>query len=276
MKMGKIYIYGTVFNNASRINDCLESIKPLEPEHIFIVDNYSNDLTYEILSNTKNVTVIQKHCNRGLGRDMALEMLRSAHPNDDDLTLYIDMDVIYKKKWIDLVKGLQDSIKDNQIHIFSGIANAKTQLSFDWKNLMMGEDWERLARMKKSGVEIIGIKDAQELIDRGAIDRKVMWDNEWNMNDVSTDFQADRERRYAKNKLQLMMRWYITLVDGARGIGYHSLSDFYSTYKRLRGDSLFARTVFTIAYMIATIKGIYRYDDKLSNDSYVMGHDLLH
>jgi hypothetical protein len=179
--------------------------------------------------------------------------------------------VIYKKKWIDLVQCQRREMRQNQIHIWSGIARAATQLKFPWAPITMGEDWERLARMKRAGVEILGLDGARDLANAATVDRKILWDNDYMTNDVPTDFQADRERRYAKNEFQLAIRWYHALVDSARGNAYHSFHDFYATYKRLRGDSIIARFAFAATYAVAKSKGIYYHDDNLSNDDYVMG-----
>lgn len=66
-----LYIYGTIYNNINRVLLSLESLQQIKYKKIFIVDNFSNDGTYEALKDNRsnyNLEVIQIKCNRGRGR----------------------------------------------------------------------------------------------------------------------------------------------------------------------------------------------------------------
>ncbi|OWP53125.1 N-glycosyltransferase [Candidatus Micrarchaeum sp.] len=100
-----LFIYGTVFNNASRVQACIDSLMPLKYAKIFVVDNYSTDGTYETLKNIENLVVIRKKCSHGLGRKIALEKALNK-AGDEDFLMYVDFDTVYNKEYIDLVKKI--------------------------------------------------------------------------------------------------------------------------------------------------------------------------
>ena len=99
--MSKIYIYGTVYNNRFRIDKVLDSLAKLEPYNLFVVDNYSNDGTWEYLKALKsrkiNLFLYRKHCTRGKGRDIALKYLyKVGKPNDNDL-IFLSILILFIK-----------------------------------------------------------------------------------------------------------------------------------------------------------------------------------
>ena len=93
-----LFIYGTVFNNAGRVKECIESLKPLNYKKIFAVDSCSTDGTYEIINKIPNVSVERKRCSHGLGRQIAMSnALKEA--KDEDFLMYVDFDTIYYKTY---------------------------------------------------------------------------------------------------------------------------------------------------------------------------------
>jgi glycosyltransferase involved in cell wall biosynthesis len=158
----KLYIYGTVFNNANTIKKSILSIIPLNPTKIFIVDNFSTDDTIKILENLKKenkcpIVFLQKKCTRGLGRNIAMQMaLREAKSND--VLMYMDFDTIIFKRGLKVIKNIIKKIEKNQISIFNGISLAATNKRLPWLNLNYGEDVERLARAKFLGIKITNIR----------------------------------------------------------------------------------------------------------------------
>ena len=96
-----LYIYGTVYNNKSRIIDCLNSLDKIKtPKKFLIIDNYSTDGTYEILKNVKDVKIKRVKCSRGKGRQLAMELSKDIADNNDPylflvLTLHISLNKLF-------------------------------------------------------------------------------------------------------------------------------------------------------------------------------------
>ena len=93
-----ISIYATVYNNFSKVKESLNSIIKQFSDfstsfEFVIVDNYSNDGTWEILQKFakkyKNIKLIREHCSRGKGRAIAF------NNTCGDYTFYVDLDTIY-------------------------------------------------------------------------------------------------------------------------------------------------------------------------------------
>ncbi len=260
-----IYIYGTVFNNATTVERAIQSIIPLKPLKIFIVDNFSNDNTFEIIRNSKlnlkvKIQAAQAKCTRGLGRNIALEMAL-AEARDDDVLMYMDFDVKALKLGLRIIKKRLNNIKSNQISIFNHISLALTNKELPWLDLNAGEDFERLARAKSLGYKILDIKNMLKYTKRNGY-KNLLFDNASSLG----SYGVDREVRYAKNKFKLTIRLFKILIDTERGIAYQSLKEFYSTSKVKKYHTLIA---YAIAYFCAKIKGVYSYS-KLPNNKYVL------
>ncbi len=156
----KLYIYGTVMNNAKWVEDSINSIMPLHPELIVITDNHSTDGTTEILKNmiAKGYPIMLiegKNWSRGLGRQKALEVIYKI-AKDTDFATYIDLDTIYSEKYINAIKEQMNKFQDNEVG-YSMLCTVKTNKLAEWKNLQMGEDWERAAHLVSQGVNIKAI-----------------------------------------------------------------------------------------------------------------------
>ena len=97
-----------MFNNKDTVINSLNSIQFINYERIFIVDNYSNDGTYEILENNREkyrLEIKRIKCTRGLGRQKAMEMAMS-FAKEDDYLMTIDFDTIYEKNFDEYVNEI--------------------------------------------------------------------------------------------------------------------------------------------------------------------------
>ena len=86
----------------------LESLKRIKYKQIFIVDNFSNDGTYEALKDNManyNLELIQIKCNRGRGRQLAMEMAMKI-ATDSDYLMTVDFDTIYEDNLTTLLTAL--------------------------------------------------------------------------------------------------------------------------------------------------------------------------
>ena len=96
----------------------------------------------------------RKHCTRGKGKEIAVEYLyKVGKPNDNDLIFYTDFDTIYKEPFIKKIKHLLKKPEQNTLYITFKIVIAKINF-YGWENLNLGEDLERCARIKRSGINV--------------------------------------------------------------------------------------------------------------------------
>lgn len=252
-----IYIYGTLYNNINRIQECIKSISGLAPYKLFVVDNHSDDGSYEYLLGLKKgymksinseIHVFRGKYTRGKARDIALKKLFDiGRPKDKDIVLYIDFDVIYKRPFINLVSRESEHPTDG-IGIFCiGMASIAQLNKHGWCNLHVGEDYERLARLKSMGVPIRKI--SREEFSKYAENDKAEGD----------------EHRYVSG-LRYYIRIYKNLIDNERGLAFKSFKAFYSQRKR---KSTIEAPIWLSAYIIAKLMGVYSYNEKLDNRSYV-------
>ncbi len=143
----------TSYNNAKRINECLESIikaaKNFEYQ-IVIVDNYSNDSTFEILQRYKAsnfpLNIIQHKCYRGRGRQLAYKLSKGKN------IVYFDTDCYYDtKKLSQLLTGYVNwKYKDEKSLLGFGILQIHPRDVIEkvggWRNLNRAEDIDLIAR----------------------------------------------------------------------------------------------------------------------------------
>ncbi|MEM0201874.1 MAG: glycosyltransferase family 2 protein [Candidatus Micrarchaeaceae archaeon] len=250
-------IYGTVYNNADLIEKCLRSISGLKPYHIYVVDNFSTDKTYNILKKHKAVSIKRLKCSRGKGRDVALAMmLKKAAP--DDPVMYLDFDTIFSPEYVSMLLKKIRTIKPNEMYnLFNGLSLASTNANLPWRNLNAAEDWERLARAKSMGIHLL--QDRTEMFKfRSFVNNR----------EALGYLARDRERRYASGWLSLNMRLLRMLVDNERGRAHKSFGEFYEISSK---KSVKSCLLFLAAYLCARIIGIYSYDPKKSNKEYVLG-----
>ncbi|AAT42886.1 glycosyltransferase [Picrophilus oshimae] len=233
-----LYIYGTIFNNAGTVLNSLASIKNINYEKIFIVDNYSNDGTYEILEKNKEkyrLEIKRMKCKRGLGRQKAMEMAMVI-ARDDDYLMTMDFDTIYGDDFTEYVNEIIKEPRYNSI--FSGFLCLKEiNKNVPWRNLNSAEDWERMGHFASLGFDLY-LSDF----------------------DIKNQFVSGlREKRYAKG-LKFYYRSFYTVIDFQRGYCFKSFKDFISLFKHKKYSS-----ILYFLYIISKFYEKYCYDDKLNN-----------
>jgi glycosyltransferase involved in cell wall biosynthesis len=257
----QLYIYATSFNNADRIDQCLKSIAPLKPKKIIIVDNLSTDGMLEKLKAHKEITVVSQRCTMGRGRQIALDMIL-AEADDNDKVLYIDTDTIYKPPWIRLMKR---RIRHNQYSLFGALSTVKTNRKLPWRKLTGGEDFERCARAKVQGCQILDIPKTKNVF----VTPEAAVSNIYSDNDPGMGIHMDdRTKRYSRGKLSKIVRLAQFLITQQRAEAHKSFRSYYAICKH---KSAFNKCAYFIAYHIANVMGVYSYDKKLCNPELVLG-----
>lgn len=143
-------IYGTVYNNAKYVENCLNSLVDALPNfdddyELVIVDNYSTDGTFKKLlkfsEKHKNVKLLRVKCTRGKGRDIALKN------TSGDYVFYIDFDDVFEKEFGVIIEKLKKLCTRRTIWQY-GFSTRDTSIEVigGWMNLNYGEDWEFFAR----------------------------------------------------------------------------------------------------------------------------------
>ncbi|MEM0143975.1 MAG: glycosyltransferase, partial [Candidatus Parvarchaeum sp.] len=140
--MNKLYIYGTILNNAEWVADSIASLERLKPERIMITDAGSTDGTKEILQNLAkkygNIAVEEYYkCKRGKGRQEALNNIYNV-AEDSDLVMSVDFDNVYSDFMVNYIKEKSNKVKDMEAYNF-GLMTIKTSKLAEWKDLNYGE-----------------------------------------------------------------------------------------------------------------------------------------
>ncbi len=140
-----LYIYSTVYNNAKRVRESIDSIKKINVDKkIFIIDNYSTDGTYEILLSINDITVKREKCTRGKGRQLAMEMAEK-EATDTDFFMTFDLDTIYTDNFAILIEWALKNIGSNDVVFMNFLCKKQTNFKIPWRDINNGEDWERAA-----------------------------------------------------------------------------------------------------------------------------------
>jgi glycosyltransferase involved in cell wall biosynthesis len=251
--MNNLYIYGTCFNNANRIKECLKSIAPLNPKRIFIVDNCSTDDSFRLLEASDKVFVIRKKCSRGAGRNISMGIAMKESKASDRF-MYIDLDCIYNQAFIDYINKASQKLKPMELYCINylyALSTYNTNIVLEWKNLQAGEDWERIAHAISSGIKVHNIID----------EAGKYYKNE----EVKGNGQMAREKRYAKG-IGVYIRIFRWTRDVQRGEAYKSFKDFYEKQPH---KNLITFAVQYFAYCMGNLMGVYSYDKKLNNIEYI-------
>jgi glycosyltransferase involved in cell wall biosynthesis len=235
-----LYIYGTIFNNHDIVLRSLESIKELPYQKIIVTDNYSTDGTYELLVENKdkyNLCIIRHKCNRGIGRQMAMEeALKESSKND--YLMSVDFDTIYGSDFIKFVSSVIISPVENTIYNnFLSLHEANEAVP--WRNLNNGEDWERMAHFGSLGFQI-------KIGDFEVNNQRVI---------------GSRDKRYA-NGLKYYIRVFRNTVDLQVSWCFKSYSEFYEHVKK-------RKLIVFLAYILSKFFKNYCYDAKLNNRDFV-------
>lgn len=244
----RLFLYGTVYNNANRIDACLDSLRRFRADGIFIVDNFSTDGTYEKMQKREDLKVIRLRCTRGKGRQAALdEALKLAGP--DDLILNIDLDVVYKEPYIECLEEYKERVKDDEFYSLGFLSTPYTNKKVPWMNLNASDDVERNARALTKGVKIYEVHPPEDM-EKYLENEKVA---------------GIREGRYASGYLGLQRRFFKALIDAERGSD-KSFDEFYSNSP---GKTFMHWLIYRTTYTIAKMEGVYSYNSDLNNYDYV-------
>ena len=218
-------VYGTVYNSHKTVEAVIKNIFDTFSEiknniEVVIVDNYSDDGTYEIIKKMQenyNILLYRKQCTRGEGRNFAFSKTTGKYVlNRDFDDVYID-----KTMYILLTK-FNDYLEKNTIinemskrEVIENIGN--------WSNLNAGEDVELKARAIKNNVRTFSIP-AVTGMNYNVFEKK-----------SSTGKTLLNENRYTKGKIKYIERSARWLRDTTLGYGI-KLSDF----KNFSADYKFA------------------------------------
>ncbi len=271
-----LYIYSSVYNNCNTIEESIKSLEPLAPYKLFVVDNYSTDGTYEKLLNYKQITVIQKKCTLGKGRGLALDMVLNKAHNSDPV-FYIDLDTVLTDKGIAYIKKSTRSLKPDIFFAIGNLGTVSTHRKVPWKNLIFAEEVEHAANAISSGVKLY------------YFDHNKIYDY---VGDLGPNVSiAKRQFRYAKGFYKYI-RLFRCLIDSERGYAFNGPIQFLnnSISKQKIEDSkkhlipsltghgiayfILYLTIYTTAFFIAMLLGVYRYDKNLTNQEYISTSEL--
>ena len=251
-----LYIYGTVYNNKSVITDSISSLDKIKSPHKFlIIDNFSTDGTYELLDslrNIYNIDVKRVKCSRGLGRQLAMEMVMH-ESNDDDLFFYFDLDTIFTDLAVAIIEYFIQTMDKNDVVRIMGILCYKSiNFNVPWKDLNNGEDFERNAHFIALNYNVINIINEDE----------ILYYNE--------KVEGMRDRRY-EHGYKYYIRQLKNTIELTEGQGINSSK---KVKQSIHGAQHFKYCVYIplyITYFYVKIfhkRNIYSYNNELINSNY--------
>jgi len=228
----EICIYGTVYNNASYVEESIKSI--YRPEyHVVIVDNYSTDGTWERLLELRkeyNLQLYRYRCSRGLGRNIALHKCP-----ENSLTAYFDLDTIYYDAYHRVIHAAETYGSASALGVV--VVNREYAIRRGgWRDLNVGEDTDFSVRMNPA-VHI------PVIIGENALPSTPLF---------------RREKRYAGGLKAYYKRFVKNHLDYSRATGLSTLH-----MVRLRSKRLILLSPLILPYL--RFKKPYRYYDKLLN-----------
>jgi glycosyltransferase involved in cell wall biosynthesis len=196
----RISVYGTVYNNANLLEDSLQSILKLRKQiknlEIVIVDNFSQDGTWEILQNYsrkyRNFKIYQVKCSRGRGRQIAY------WKSTGELIFYVDFDVVHSTAFRKFIIYLASNYKpkNNEIWLPSFFCSREIMKKVGgWRDFNFGEDWELFARAISRGFKLKHV-----MIPVG-------------VDEITT---THREKRYTKTTVSSLKRRIRNVIDAFR------------------------------------------------------------
>ena len=247
-----LYIYGTIYNNANRIQKCLESIKNLDYEKLFVIDNYSTDGTYEFLEKNKDkykLILTRLKCNRGIGRQKSMEMAMKM-ANFDDYLMTMDFDTIYDISFVNFVNEIIK--KQYKNCVFNNYLCLRDINQIEWKPVNNGEDWERNANFVYHGYALF--------------DKKIVGINEVVI--------GSRDKRYAKG-LKLYYRIFKNAIELQRTWCFKSFKENYEFANKQSKLKNNRKMILFLSYIIAKMQKNYCYDKILNNNAYVKKHKII-
>ena len=233
----RLCLYGTVLNSVDTVERSIESVFRPDAEMV-VVDGGSTDGTYEKLlemSKEYNLKVYRlPGSSRGLGRGYAL--LKCP---EGSYAAYFDLDDEYNEYFHRSVEWGMSQGAPNPLYYLVSRDYAIARGS--WRDLNFAEDVEFFAR--------VGFRYHFPVLFRqrigGPLGRHVR---------PAQLF----DRRYAVSKVAAIRRSFRSAVDLVRGTGFTFAELMGSVRPALRPAAL-------LAFIVATLKGIYRYDERLNN-----------
>ena len=155
----------TCFNEAGSVRNALDSMLPQlnDDFEVVIVDNFSTDGTFEILreyEKSNGVKLVQKHCSRGLGRQIAFE-----HAKGDYIIANLDLDDVFLPMLRDMLSKYHSRVEGNLLAIFNAVPPPHMTAGWvqnitigpreliasigGWRDLNLFEDWDIWSRAKQ-------------------------------------------------------------------------------------------------------------------------------
>jgi glycosyltransferase involved in cell wall biosynthesis len=203
----KICVYGTVYNNASTVEESIKSVWKPEYE-IVIVDNYSTDGTWEKLLGLRkeyNLRAYRYRCSRGLGRNIALHMCP-----ENSITAYFDLDTRYNYAYHKIIEASQAYGSMSA----PGLVVVEKEFAIrrgGWRDLNVGEDSDFAVKIyPKAHVPVIVGENASPGL-------APIW----------------REKRYAKTLLKYVKRLVKIHLDSSIAYGLNPYNLLMMGSKRL-------------------------------------------
>lgn len=208
----------TCFNEAKTIRRSIKSIlnQINEGFELIVVDNYSNDGTFEALEETGStqIKLLRRKCRRGKGRQIAFENSTGkyiiANMDMDDTfkpVLQNLLDSYHRKcdgKLLAVFKGSLD-----QVNIFQNITVGPRDIIRSiggWRNLQWGEDWDlwcRAGKINKYSWTLFTLTEGVNFHpERNKLTRKMLI----RFRRYSDDLNAGRNVFYQGEKVNTMQR----------------------------------------------------------------------
>jgi glycosyltransferase involved in cell wall biosynthesis len=217
-----------VYNNKQTVEKAI--ISAFNPSYdTIIIDNFSTDGTYEKLLELKkeyNLKLFRLSCSRGAGKNYALTKCP-----EGSRTAYIDFDVVYNQNFHKLMLINEDKLLTCTDQYTFYIKRENALKSGGWRNLNTGEVEDFLLRT--------GINATVPVII--GINQKITSKN--------------REKRY--DTVNFQIRNLKNIADWIRGAGLN-FSDIKENMNISKSEAI-------MSYLIAILKGRYKYDEKFTN-----------
>lgn len=250
MSKNKISIYATTYNNARVIKDSIMSIISqfdnfLEDFEFVVVDNYSNDGTYEILTEFSkkynNFKVIQAKCTRGKGRTLAYANTSYKY------VFTADLDTIYNNALSKLILTALKNYKEDTLIWFFCSRSTMDKIG-PWLDSNSGEIFEFWARAISKNIKVFLLP--------------VLF--------MKNEIIPNRERRYSKNTINYTLRMFNYFKGRIIGEGITSYKDIFSG--SFTGKFL---SFLAYLYIILSRKRVCKYSNYSLNTQYFWANVIL-
>lgn len=237
-------IYGTIFNNRVYLPDVLASLEKLKPYKLYIVDNFSTDGSYEYLKTKKDVFIVQRHCKRGIGREIALKKL-IREGNSNDIVFAMDFDSYFQPAFYNVIDWASKELRDGDIITFAEICRLSTARKLRWVNLNYGEDDEFNAHA-------YSILKGRKIF---LADKKLIR--------INAGLRLNSVDNIKKNSrgISLFGRGLQAVIESHQGIAYKNWGGEAKTPA--------IKLANVIGHLLAKFKGVYSYDEKYANNEYI-------